>query len=173
MLSLPHGRTGLALALLAGAALAPGCGPSPNPGRPPTAPTPPASTEPAFRLTAGQLTREYAAHRAAADGRDKGKGLAGPGAGGGAGGVISGRSELRLGGVKGGAGLRCEFVPESLPKVRGLSRGQVVTLKGRCAGLAAGGLIDLADCELNEVGPASPLVVAAAVLTRAYAADPK
>jgi hypothetical protein len=136
------------------------------------------SPEPAFTLPAGQLAREYEADRASADDRYKGRWLAVEGPVDDVDLFASGRTVVCVrepagAGKKPGRGLRCAFVPAAAVRLDDVSRGQVIKFKGRCEGEAGGTFVDLADCELLEVGPDPALPVSAARLTRDYASDPR
>jgi hypothetical protein len=137
------------------------------------------STEPAFTLTSDQLARDYEVDRAAADGKYKGRWLVVEGSLEDFDLFSSGRVLARLTGSGGDArklsapGIRCEFVPKATARLTDLTKGQKLMCKGKCAGAAGGNFVDLAECELLEIGPDPAIAVSAVRLTRDYAGDEK
>jgi hypothetical protein len=70
--------------------------------------------------------------------------------------------------------VRCTLRPDQRERARDLSRGQKVRLLGRCDGEVSSfeiSIIDLADGEVEWVGPDPAIPVTAMELTRSYAED--
>jgi hypothetical protein len=166
------------LVLAAGLILAAGCGKGPGAEGPPAAAQ--AGTATTIALTSEQLAREYKTDRAAADGKYKDRWLVVEGPLEDATLFPAGRVLAHVAGLAAdpktkttGLGVRCEFVPAAAARVTDLTRGQRLKCKGRCAGAAHRGFVELTECELLEVGPDPTLAVSAVQLTREYARDEK
>jgi hypothetical protein len=160
-----------------------GCGPSPTapeqafgPGEVPREKAP---SKVDFTLTSEQLAKDYETGRDAAEGKYKGKWVEveGPTES-----VLvfpSGDVNIRLVGFQadpkkfGGHSVRGVPPAADAAKLKGLTPGQKVKLKGKVDRETAGSFIDLVPCEIVSVGPDPAIPVTADRLTADYARDEK
>jgi hypothetical protein len=179
----PVRRLLLAAALLAGVLPAVGCekGPAGPAGPAPagTAAEPQAPAKVDFTLTSEQLAREYETDRAAADQKYKGKWVEVEGPMESVLVLPSGDVNIRLAGFQADPkkfdGHSVRGVPPAADgeKLKGLTRGQKVTLRGKVYRETAGSYIDLVPCAIVSIGPDPAIAVTADRLTEDYARDAK
>lgn len=183
MIDRPVCRLVLPPALLVSAVLAGGCRQSPTTAGNRTAPSTAAEERTPdkvdFLLTSEQLAKEYETDRTAADQKYKGKWIEVEGPMESVLVLPSGDVNIRLAGFQadpnkfGGHSVRGVPPAADADKLKALTPGQMVKLKGKVYRETAGTFIDLAPCAIVSIGPDPAIPVTADRLSEDYAKDEK
>ena len=184
----PVSRLGLALALLTSAMLAGGCDKgsttpantqaSGGPGKEPAPSKEAAPAKADFSLTSEQIAKEFETDKDAALKKYKDKWVEVEGPMESVLVLFSGDVNIRLVGFQANPNKFDFHSVRGIPpeaereKLKGLTRGQKVKLKGKVE-RDLGGFIDLVPCEILSIGPDPAVAVTADQLTEAYAKDAK